>query len=695
MTRTPRILHCASEPLHFFGRQAELALLDASLDSTGPSLVALLGPGGQGKTAIVQHWLQRLVRRVDGLFFWSFYRGKDVDRCLREWLAYAEGLPAPPEVSAAWCVDRLLETLHGERWAVVLDGAEVVQYEEGPWRGRFIHPDLGRLLEEVGSEAMPGLVVLTTRFELPTLSRRPFVRLVQLDRLDPVSARHLLLSLGVTGAAVELDAVAEAAGRHAKAVELLGTYLTRFQGGRPEGIEALPGAPGPIPAGSRPDHRHEAEARGESDEESSVARVLAAFQQALPAEEQDVLVLATAFRDPPTTTLLLDYLTSPAVDDLLHGTWGRCYAPLGGRGRDWLAAQVDELVHLRLLERVGAGPVPVIDAHPLVRRGFEHLAGPAGQRQNALARAGFLRGRPDRRRPANLEQARPEIELFHAHCQAGLWSEADSTLVALENPKHRFLAPALELDLLLCFFPARDWRQPPRWPGFGRWRSLAICLEMLGRFDDALDAYPPADAPLRGDALLALGRLRPLLDMPLMPAPWQTLWQAYRCHALCLAGRTAEAVALARSLVPIDVYEWVHVSECLLRAGRLDAIDARALSACTGQHRWADLARRRLLAELRRGRGEAGADLDEEYTALLEAFERAGLVWEQALTRLGRAAWRSARGDTAGAHGDADAALALARRYRMAVVEADALERLAVGAEEVRAAIGYHGPGRP
>src|SRR4051812_23000919 len=57
--RPPRLLHCTSEPLHFFGRAAELALLDAALNERGPSVVALVGPGGQGKTAIVRHWLER------------------------------------------------------------------------------------------------------------------------------------------------------------------------------------------------------------------------------------------------------------------------------------------------------------------------------------------------------------------------------------------------------------------------------------------------------------------------------------------------------------------------------------------------------------------------------------------------------------------------------------------------------------
>ena len=37
---------------------------------------------------------------IDGVFLWSFYRGKDSDLCLREMLAYAEGLDRPPDVSA-------------------------------------------------------------------------------------------------------------------------------------------------------------------------------------------------------------------------------------------------------------------------------------------------------------------------------------------------------------------------------------------------------------------------------------------------------------------------------------------------------------------------------------------------------------------------------------------------------------------
>jgi tetratricopeptide (TPR) repeat protein len=666
MARSPCIHHCTSQPYRFFGRAAELALLDAALGGGRESVVALIGPGGQGKTAIVQHWLEGLLTaadRPDGVFLWSFYRGKDADLCLRSLYAYAEELRQPPELSASYCVDHLLPRLRRERWAIVLDGTEVAQYDSGSWLGRFLHPELGRLLEELASEPLPGVVVLTTRFPLPSLTSRHHARLISLSSLDAESARALLSSLGVRGEAAVLDEVAAAGGYHAKAVELLGTFLVRFHRGDARRHRDLPELP---------------RAEGASEEEHRVARVLAAFQQSLPTQTQDLIALATAFRDPPTETRLLEYLASPPVQTLLHQTWRRTYPPIVYRPAGWLQAQIQQLIELRLLERVGrAGSVGVIDAHPLVRRAFEHALGAGGQRQSAGTRAGFLRGRPDRRRPDTLDEAREEVEMFHAYADAGLWTEADSVFVALDNPKHRFLAPVLERDLLLRFFPGGDWKKPPLWAGFGRYRSLAICFEMLGQFEDALAAYREEDASLRGDALIALGRIDPLLEQPLVPPPWQTLWTAYRSHALCLAGRTDEAVALAKSLVPVDVYEWVHVFECLLRAGQLTALDVGSIlfrPPHSGEHRWADLARRRMRADYLRVVGdEKSIDLGAEYRELLEAYDRGGLPFERALTRLRYAAWLRARDKSEQAKQAAKKALDLARQYGMRILEADSV----------------------
>jgi tetratricopeptide (TPR) repeat protein len=596
---------------------------------------------------------------LDGVFLWSFYRGKDTDLCLREMLAYAEGLDRPPDVGASWCVDRLLRVLQAERWALVLDGTEIVQHEQGAWYGRFVHPELGRMLEELASVAIPGVVVLTSRFPMPTLQGRHHAQIHSLSTLDIPSAVGLLRCLGVRGNDALLDSAARSCGLHAKAVELLGTYLTRYHQGRGEVHRDLPTAT----------------IADASDEELHVARVLQALQLAMSRELQDILALATSFRQPATEQRLYEYLHSDALRHLLHETWGRSYAPFATRSSDWLHVQVQTLVDLRLLERVSTGRTGevVLDAHPLVRSGFESVLGGVGH--VARSRAGFLRGRPDRRPPERLDDAREEVELFHAYADAGLWNEADSTFVALDNPKHRFLAPAFERDLLLRFFPAGDWRQPPLWPGFGRYRSLAICFEMLGQFEDAIDVYRPADAALRGDALIALGRLQPFIDQPQMPQPWQTLWQAYRAHALALLGRHDEALRVALSIVPTDVYEWVHVFECLLRLGRLDAIDLGSLlyrPPLADEHRWGTLARERMRLDYLRVRGDM-KELDKPYRDLLDAYDRAGLPFERVLTRLSYGRLLYSRGTLDQAAALAIAALELCRRFGIVLLQGDCL----------------------
>jgi len=668
MPRSPAIHHCTSHPARFFGREAELRLLNDALHGGEASVAAMIGPGGQGKTAIVQHWLESLTRdleRIDGLFLWSFYRGKDSDLCLRHLLAYAEGQDSPPDLSASWCVDKLLPRLRSERWAIILDGAEVVQHEQGAWFGRFLHPELGRLVEELASESMPGVLVVTSRFAMPTLETRRHARLVSLSTLDPASARGLLQSMGVTGETNDLDAAASTAGFHAKAVELLGTWLATFREGNASAHEDIP----PV------------EEQGASDEEAHVLRVLTAFRRTLAPESQDILALATAFRQPPRQPMLLQYLASEPTRRFLHASRGRTYTPFAERGSEWLASEIDRLVKLRLLERVGLSlvstaddPTVVLDAHPLVRRGFDDVLG-----ETAESRAGFLRGRPDRRAPANLQEAREEVELFHAYCDAELWNEADSTLRALDNPKHRFLAPAFERDLLLRFFPGRNWRQPALWTGFGRRRSLAICFEMLGEYEDAIAIYPLADAPLRGDALIALGDLQPFVETTFVPHPWQMLWQSYRAHGLAILGRTEEALALAMSAIPIDIYEWVHIFEALLRLNKLDAIDLSSLlyqRPLEGDNLWTVLARRRLAADWKRVMGKDAAELDAEYRSLLEAYDQAGLPFERSLVRLGYGRWLQAAGRMSEARSIFESALELGERHGMRPTQIDAREAL-------------------
>src|SRR5262249_15026884 len=137
------------------------------------------------------------------------------------------------------------------------------------------------------------------------------------------------------------------------------------------------------------------------------------------------------------------------------------------------------------------------------------------------------------------------------------------------------------------------------------------------------------------------------------------------------------AVRLAGSLVPVDVYEWVHVFECLLRAGRLAAVDLRSVlfrPPGSAEHRWADLARRRMRADYLRLSDPAPDDLGEEYEALIEAYDRRGLPYERALARLSQARWLLSRGLAHPAQRVNAITLDLARRHGMRITEVDAWE---------------------
>lgn len=704
MSQEPRLqfFHSTSEPAFFVGRSAELSMLDRAIAEPGVSVIALIGPGGQGKTALVRYWLdlcKTAPKDLQGIFFWSFYRGKDSDLLLRQLYASVAGLSSVPEVSATYCVDHLLKLLREHKWIVALDGTEVVQHETGSWYGRFLHPELGRLLQEAATAIYPGLFVLTSRFAIPELDRRPYARAISLERLGKEEASSLLRMFGILGTPEETNLVAQAAGYHAKAVELLGTLLIRVAEGKASRLAEILNSTGD----------------GLSDEDR-VARVLTAFGPALSAELQDILALATAFREPPLETAFLTYLRSGPVEKLLHQIWQRTYPPFAKRSESWLQTQIDELLNLRLLERVRGGIAEdqrVLDAHPLVRRTFERIRSerPAA----AQARADFLRGRPDRRPPTSLVEAQPEIELFHAYSEGGLWQESDQVLTFLDRPRYRFLAPALEQELLSQFFPERNWLRPPLWSGFRRYRDLAICLEMQGRYEEALPLYRGSNTPLVGDALLALGRLEPFLQDCPAPVPWQMLWQAYQAHALCLAGRVEDAVRLCRRLVPQDIYEWIHVFECLLRAGRLDAVDMNSFlyrPPSVIDTSWTRLARERMRADYLRVTGQRDSSaLTESFAGLLEEYDRSGLPLERVWIRLSFAQLVVTQGDLERADRLAQEACSIAARHQLTILEADSWTLLAAIAdkksdgarkavaqnhlEALRKRCGYLGPARP
>src|SRR5207248_5139672 len=92
----PGLFHRLPAAPHFFGREAEREELCRLWSAGHRGVVALVGLGGAGKTALAARFLEALLApgalpRPDGLFVWSFYQEPDAGLFLREAHSYFGG----------------------------------------------------------------------------------------------------------------------------------------------------------------------------------------------------------------------------------------------------------------------------------------------------------------------------------------------------------------------------------------------------------------------------------------------------------------------------------------------------------------------------------------------------------------------------------------------------------------------------
>ena len=235
-----RLRHAAD---HLFGREAELAALDAAWANPAVHVVTLVAWGGVGKTALVWKWVAGLAARDhDGAdyFDWSFYSqgtreqggasaDSFVDAALRLFgdEAMADSPRSPWDKGA-----RLAQLVAERRTLLVLDGLEPLQHPPGPLAGELKDPAMSTLLKGLAGRNA-GLCVVTTRervkdlaaFEESTAPRRP------LERLSREAGVELLRSLGVHGAAADLKKLVQDIQGHALTLNLLGGFLRDAHGG--------------------------------------------------------------------------------------------------------------------------------------------------------------------------------------------------------------------------------------------------------------------------------------------------------------------------------------------------------------------------------------------------------------------------------------------------------------------------------
>jgi hypothetical protein len=295
---------------HFVGRDRELDALHRLWKTNVRGVVALVGLGGAGKTAVAARFLEGVVSpdampRPDGLFVWSFYQEPDAGLFLQEayhYFARGEGSATPAK--GAGLLHLLREALAvGGPHLLVLDGLERVQQagtSSTDVYGQLEDPLLKGLLTRIADGMGSTAVLVTSRFPLTDLHafQGRGYRPVEVGGLEPSAARALLRGHGVKGDDTALGNLVEAYGAHVLTLDHLGSLIGQFLGGDPRRAPEAPVLTTP----------------GSDRQALRLTRLLRAYEEHLPPAELALLCrLCLLRRSVGEDQIMQLFLCSPAV----------------------------------------------------------------------------------------------------------------------------------------------------------------------------------------------------------------------------------------------------------------------------------------------------------------------------------------------------------------------------------------------
>lgn len=391
----------------FFGRVAELKILDDAWAGNGTKIIQFIAPGGTGKTKLLRHWLDS-TQGIDALIAWSFYsQGSSEDKQTSATPFFTHALEKLGSTRDRFTTEEdkgehLAELLRRQRCVLVLDGLEPLQHAGTGMRGELKDRALRQLLKSLAGKTN-GLCIITTRIAVHELAGRAQVISHDLQNLHADDGIKLLQALGVQGRPAELHKAVREYGCHALALNLLGNVLRlRYQGDvkRRDTIKALV-----KPTGSK-ESRH-------------AFKVMQAYEEWFASDPEHGPELALLH--------LLGLFDHPIGKEVLQVLWDAQIPHLtsGIDQEDWLdaIAGLREEHHL-LSQHVGSTD---LDCHPLIREYFGKQLQeqqPEAWQQAHKTLYEYYKALPKKKLPDTLEEMLPLFSAVAHGCAAGLHQQA-------------------------------------------------------------------------------------------------------------------------------------------------------------------------------------------------------------------------------------------------------------------------------
>lgn len=467
----------------FTGRVRERTMLSRWLGAGAQPVLAVIGIGGMGKSALGWAWLQRDVlglalpgatadapadaaacrlpdaARPEGVLWWSFYEtGASFEAFLDEAIVYASAGDISPRdlPSTHDKVRALLGLLQTRRLLLVLDGFErelrayaslgaayqgdaVAREQQGEHRA-CVSPHAARFLRAAATLPLLSRILVTSRLFPRELDELAGCDRHDLERLDPDDAVAFFQAQGIRGTRAEIMAACAPYGYHALALRLL-AGVVKNDPTRPGDIQAAPTIETPYLV------------QGEH-------HILEIAYNALQPPLQTLLGMLAAFRSPVAfdTIKAIDTAQSEQPSGLI-ATLKRLFKQPATQMD--LKAGLGELVDRGLLffDRQQAR----YDLHPIVRSyAYERLANKSRVHTRLYDYFAALPP-PDKNEVQGLDDLLPVIELYHHTVHAGRYDQACNLYYDRLHDAlyYRLGANQTCIELLLALFPDGE-AQPPR-----------------------------------------------------------------------------------------------------------------------------------------------------------------------------------------------------------------------------------------
>jgi len=440
--------HETTEDEKFTGRKDALERLNRWAAEPAVRLIAITALGGVGKTAIVSRWLRQDAARIaecEGVFFWSFYRERDLSVFFEQLLNFARtqlgwddqrnwerfGWDADPDEERRRKrppYKLASDLVQSRKLLIVLDGLEVLQEMPGTVAyGKLLDVHLAELLHNNSLSESGSLIILTSRFPFPDLT--PYLgsalRSLPLTGLEPEDGDALLVALGLRGQPADRKEISRRLFGHPLALRIFSRSMPPTLRSDPTRLwDMIFDDPKVAAHGSL---------------QAKMNRLLAFYETCLPETHRQALSLVALFRAPVTEAALL-----PLWEKLLKQSdedTGRSLQ----RALNDLTGQ-----HLLAADLTKEGHT-CYSCHPILRDHFRSLV----LRETGFARqAANLLATPDTRQALSLQTLQLLATAVEMLLNAGELSAADDIFRSRLEDGYaftKFPAPHLGLEVVRGF----------------------------------------------------------------------------------------------------------------------------------------------------------------------------------------------------------------------------------------------------